>query len=96
MDAWYECVDEQSFINRCVKNLNHCYEKSTIGDESSTAVNMNNKDENESNVKVDSIMLLLNPWDSKEYKTCYGMEKDEIALDKSINAMLEIFKRGMR
>eukprot|EP00957_Ditylum_brightwellii_P154774 11779544-Ditylum_brightwellii.AAC.1 len=53
MDAWYECVDEQSFINCRVKKLNHCYEESIIGDESSTDVNMNNKDDNESDVKVD-------------------------------------------
>eukprot|EP00957_Ditylum_brightwellii_P098461 7501475-Ditylum_brightwellii.AAC.1 len=67
MDAWYERVDGQSFINCHVKKLNHCYEESIIGDESSNAVNMYSKDDNESNVKVDSTMLLLNLWDMENF-----------------------------
>eukprot|EP00957_Ditylum_brightwellii_P209387 15361554-Ditylum_brightwellii.AAC.1 len=41
-------------------------------------------------------MLLLHPWDSKEYQSWYGMEKDEVASDESINAMLEILEKGVK
>eukprot|EP00957_Ditylum_brightwellii_P006392 485643-Ditylum_brightwellii.AAC.1 len=37
----------------------------------------------------------MNPWDSKEYETFYGMRQNESELDVTIHAMLDQLEQGI-